>query len=278
MPTPPVISTPNDSYFTLVPSFSEALPTHHYKPHRQFAQNDKEEYPNMPPRTDTTTEAVTRKVVEPSNSSESIINIYLPQLSPEISFCDNGSTLDIPDDKEESKEEGICIDSSERPCIRKRVSFSDQLLTYIPDEDVSSVSNSTDSSSISSCPLDQQLSKQADNQTQSNTVNNQPPEEKTILATEKKVNTMPIQHKFVPAAAIAVPVQRQEDASLRKPGAASNSPQRLSNKLLDIFQQKLTHHDIKTPTPSPQQMQSLKTPNRELVHVTYFILLFLLKH
>lgn len=269
MSTPSPISTVN-SYFTLAPSFSEVLPTHH----REFAHCEKEiasKHQEVTPKIDGDTKAVMHKMAEPL-SSESIINVYLPQLSPEISFYDDGSTLDILDKEGTKKEKEIDVDTPERPCIKKRVSFSDQLLTYIPDEDNSSISNSTDSSSISSCFLDRQSSKQADDDeiplsTFTRTVRNELSE---ILVTEKKANSASTRNKFVPA--VVMPVKKQEEniSSLRRPGSiASNSPQRLSNKLLDIFQQKLSHNN-ETKTPPPQRAQSPPT-TRGLTHVMYIM-------
>lgn len=131
-----------------------------------------------------------------SPSSDSTINVYLPRLSPDISFNDQDHQLSVPETDQED------IDDQGRPVIKKRVSFSEQLLTIIPD-------------ATPPKPFFETLSRELS-------------ESKQQLIKERKVNTTPSREPFVPA-----------------------NPQKLSNKILDMFQQK----------PKPQ-------PAQPLVHVS----------
>lgn len=265
MPLPSSIATTNDSYFTLAPSQSEVLPTHRGEFFQELSHCDKERaYPDASSKIDIKTKTAAQSKVDPS-STESIINVYLPQLSPELSFCDNGSTLDIPDKEEGSNEENVDVDTYGRPCIKKRVSFSDQLLTYIPDKDNSSISNSTDSSSISSYSCDRQLLKEANDQIQS-TIFIRPVDNPSDIKANPMAQKKETSDKCVPA--VINPIKKQDESisSLRRPGSVSNIPQRLSNTLLDIFQQKLPNNEIKT---IPKRVQPPVATSRELTHVMY---------
>ena len=146
-------------------------------------------------------------LAHPPTGSEDTIHVYLPQLSPEISFCNN-SNLDVPSD-----------DECERPGIKKRVSFSDQLSTVIPDEEDD----------------EEPLSKFT------RTVSHELSEAKEILVAEKRVNMSP-REKYVPVKSSrppSPPKHMPSKPSLNSRPSLSNSPpQKLSNKLLDMFQKK----------------------------------------
>ncbi|KAI7888203.1 uncharacterized protein EV154DRAFT_518259 [Mucor mucedo] len=139
----------------------------------------------------------------PTEDQDEPIQVYLPQLSPEISFC--GSSLDVPSDDEYLPQE--------RPCIKKRVSFSEQLSTFIPEDDASVIT-------------------EEDSNPMSNFVR--------TLSSELADISMQYggdpREKFLPA------IQKKEV-----------SPQKLSNKLLDMFQKK---------------PKVILQPNRELTHPT----------
>lgn len=142
-------------------------------------------------------------------AEEEPIQVYLPQLSPEISFC--GNTLDVPSDDE-------CL-PQERPCIKKRVSFSEQLSTYIPEDDVSV---STEEEERGNSPINTFVRTLSIELTDISTHYGKDPRE-----------------RFLPI------IQKKEV-----------SPQKLSNKLLDLFQKK------------PKVIeQPVITTTRELTHV-----------
>lgn len=148
--------------------------------------------------------------------SEDSIQMYLPQLSPELSFCNN-SMLDVPSSDDEEEED--CIQEYERPCIKKRVSFSEQLSTVIPDDE-SEITEDEQPSSINSSmtrftrTLSQELTQTS-----------------TILAAEKKVNALP-REKYIPVPIVKKPVVQRPSLN------QLHAPQKLSNKLLDMFQKK----------------------------------------
>ena len=203
------------------------------------------------------------KIVPLSNE----INVYLPQLSPEISFHENADILeDVSGNEEEEEEEEEDDDDDEpsdkevasilvRPEIKKRVSFSEQLLTYIPEQQSLSDDDITNNTSepIKSPMLDF-----------SRSLNYELSDVKTKLIAERKVNTTPSRDRFVPA---IVKKTEPEVIVPKRPSVANvNSPQKLSNKLLDMFQQKLSKSPIEQQVqvqPSKSQQQS-----RELVHVS----------
>lgn len=192
------------------------------------------------------------------------INVYLPQLSPEISFHENADMLeDVSAEEEEEEEED---DDDEplnkevasilvRPEIKKRVSFSEQLLTYIPEQQSSSddATASNTSEPIKSPILDF-----------SRALNYELSDAKTKLIAERKVNATPSRDRFVPA---VVKKTEPEVIVPKRPSIANvNAPQKLSNKLLDMFQQKLS----KPPIGKQEQIQLPKSQQqpRELVHVS----------
>lgn len=144
-----------------------------------------------------------------------------------------------------------------RPEIKKRVSFSDQLLTYIPEQQASDDDTASDKSSEKPCKnpvLDF-----------SRALSFELSDVKSKLIAERKVNTTPSRDKYVPA---AVTKKRFEpEITSKRPSVANvHAPQKLSNKLLDMFQQKLSK-----PSPIEQQQQLPKTQppeSRGLVHVS----------
>lgn len=168
--------------------------------------------------------------------------MYLPQLSPEISFCDpNGNnTLDIPSDSE--AEEGV----QQHPGMKKRVSFSDQLSTVIPgssDDDAFSIvsSSATITSPIeedrSTSPMARFVRK----------LSHELMDASTLLVAEKTVNPTAARDKFVPAPVsgpiVAVkkessPTNTKKLVGFGNTNNAAPQPQKLSNKLLDMFQNK----------------------------------------
>jgi carboxylesterase type B len=140
-----------------------------------------------------------RPPVSQTNSlnSDSAINVYHPRLSPDISFNDQLSVHE---------------DMDSRPVMKKRVSFSEELV-YIPDETPTEKKSFFDT-------LNQELS-----------------ETKKKLVEERRVNTTPSREPFIPAA-------------VKK---TAETPQKISNKLLDMFQKKPTKE---------------KTSSEPLVHVS----------
>jgi hypothetical protein len=123
--------------------------------------------------------------------------------------------LDVPSD-----------DEIERPCIKKRVSFSEQLSTVIPDDDEEPLSKFT------------------------RTLSNELIEASTTLAAEKKVNILP-REKYVP-----VPVK-----PVRPSLNSTSAPQKLSNKLLDMFQKK----------PKVASAPTVPTTAPALTHVSFYL-------
>jgi hypothetical protein len=205
---------------------------------------------------------------------ESSIQLYLPQLSPEISFCEasSNSTLDFPSDSEdnydsdtENQEQG-----QQRPGIKKRVSFSEQLSTFIPPCSNDDSSSSTSTASV----IEEQQERPCSPMTKFvRKLSHELMDASSMLVAEKRVNSTP-RHKFVPAPVVS---EKKEVAALVAPkaklvGFGSNnmgtgSPQKLSNKLLDMFQKK----QIIQPK-SAAVNSSLPPPatasTRELTHVS----------
>lgn len=159
--------------------------------------------------------------------SEDSIQMYLPQLSPELSFCNN-SMLDVPSSDDEEEEEECMQQGSERPCIKKRVSFSEQLSTVIPDDESEATEDDQSSINNSMTKFTRTLSQELI-------------QTSTILAAEKKVNVLP-REKYIPVVPIVkkpVVVSRPTTSTTITQNQQQHpSPQKLSNKLLDMFQKK----------------------------------------
>lgn len=143
----------------------------------------------------------------PTEEQDEPIQVYLPQLSPEISFC--GNSLDVPSDDESLPQE--------RPCIKKRVSFSEQLSTFIPEDDASVT---TEEESVPN-PIS----------TFVRTLSNELSDISMQYGEDSREKFLPI-------------IPKKEV-----------SPQKLSNKLLDMFQKK---------------PKAMVVPSRELTHVKLF--------
>ncbi|CAO3640422.1 unnamed protein product [Mucor fragilis] len=194
------------------------------------------------------------------------INVYLPQLSPEISFHEDmlEDVSASEQEKEEDSEDDEPLDNEVasvlvRPDIQKRVSFSEQLLTYIPEQQASDDDASSNKSSEAPPSKNPMLDF-------SRALSFELSDVKTKLIAERKVNTTPSRDKYVPAA-VARKILEPEVAPKRPSVANVHAPQKLSNKLLDMFQQKLSTK----PSPIQQQQQLPKTQqpeSRGLVHVS----------
>jgi len=196
------------------------------------------------------------------------INVYLPQLSPEISFHETEDMLEDMSADEQGEEEEDSDDDEPldkevasilvRPEIEKRVSFSDQLLTYIPEQQASdddTASNKSSEKPFKNPVLDF-----------SRALSFELSDVKSKLIAERKVNTTPSRDKYVPAA-VTKKIFEPEITSKRPSVANVHAPQKLSNKLLDMFQQKLSK-----PSRIEQQQQQLPktqpSESRGLVHVS----------
>ncbi|KAL9536939.1 hypothetical protein MBANPS3_012231 [Mucor bainieri] len=198
------------------------------------------------------------------------INVYLPQLSPEISFHED-LLEDVSageQDEEEDSDDDEPLDKEVasilvRPEIKKRVSFSDQLLTYIPEQQQQQASDD-DTASIKSSEAPSPKNPMLDF---SRALSFELSDVKTKLIAERRVNTTPSRDKYVPAA-VTRKLFEPEVAPKRPSVANVHAPQKLSNKLLDMFQQKLSAK----PSPVEQQQQQLpksqQPESRGLVHLT----------
>lgn len=120
----------------------------------------------------------------------------------------------------------------ERPCIKKRVSFSEQLSTYIPEDDASV---STEEEERLYSPITKFV----------RTLSNELTDVSTQYGGRNGIDVHP-REKFLP---LVVDVKKKEVG-----------PQRLSNKLLDMFQKK------------PKVVDQPTT--RELTHVIIIFCLF----
>lgn len=185
-----------------------------------------------------------------SPSSDSTINVYLPRLSPDISFSDQDHQLAVPE-KEQTEEE---TEEHGRPVIKKRVSFSDQLLTYIPEH---SPSDDDDATTVASSNSEQTTNGKKSVFKFFDTLNQELSETKKKLVEERKVNTTPSREPFIPAV-----IKKVNSGSV---SSCSSPPQKLSNKLLDMFQQKLTQSPKLQPPKQQEQQQQVPQP---LVHVS----------
>ncbi|KAI9366546.1 hypothetical protein BD770DRAFT_6871 [Pilaira anomala] len=135
----------------------------------------------------------------PTETEEEPILVYLPQLSPDMSFCTNA--LDIPSDD---------ITFQKRPCIKKQVSFSEQLSTVIDDLDDDD-DEEEEGEEAATSPISSFV------RTLSNELSNH--SAALPIASNRE--------KFIP-----VLIKNEK----KKEGVVV--PQKLSNKLLDIFQKK----------------------------------------
>ncbi|CEP18936.1 hypothetical protein [Parasitella parasitica] len=195
-------------------------------------------------------------------SPSSEINIYLPQLSPEISFHHKNPDM-LDDISAGEEEESEANDNGNepldkkvasvlpRPVIKKQVSFSKQLLTYIPEQQSGSEDDASSYASESPKSPVSDLSK---------TLTHELTDAESRLIANRKVNDAMLRDKFVPAVTSRVDPR----ASL----ANAHTPKKLSNKLLGMFQQTLSNPSIKqqqaqTSKPSPHPQQPGK-----LVHLT----------
>ncbi|KAI8888919.1 hypothetical protein K501DRAFT_10983 [Backusella circina FSU 941] len=175
-------------------------------------------------------------------------NVYSPQLSPEIEFCNL--------EKEDNDSNSFKYKKLNRKTLKKKVSFHDEP-SYIPGK------------------------KEEENEIQSfvTSVSTELRNVNAALIAAKKVNVNP-REKFVPVSQTRVYPSKNPSPSPPPPQA----PQRLSTKLLDMFQQKTS-----MVSPPPQNTVS-KPPAQPLVHVsalpppfivivlTFIILLSLPKH
>ncbi|CAO0803434.1 unnamed protein product [Mucor circinelloides] len=263
MPSPsttvssPALSTPSP--------FTAAAPTDSYFPATiTSSPQDKQAASNEPEIK--ISPSVSSQVDSVPCSSE--INVYLPQLSPEISFHETEDMLEDMSADEQGEEEEDSDDDEPldkevasilvRPEIKKRVSFSDQLLTYIPEQQASdddTASNKSSENPFKNPVLDF-----------SRALSFELSDVKSKLIAERKVNTTPSRDKYVPAA-VTKKIFEPEITSKRPSVANVHAPQKLSNKLLDMFQQKLSK-----PSPIEQQQQQLPktqpSESRGLVHLT----------
>ncbi|KAI8090296.1 uncharacterized protein B0P05DRAFT_594618, partial [Gilbertella persicaria] len=211
----------SDSYFTLSPShISEMLP------------------PRLCTSPDSMSSTSSKDETQTIDGNESTISVYLPQLSPEISVHGNHV-------QEESLEEL-------RPGFKKQVSFSEHLLTYIPEEfdDSNSIVSSSCSSEITT-PVSMTSQPAIKPETVSKfgqTISDE------LGGIKKNLVEKVSREKFVP------PQFNKKESFVNK--RSNMAPQKLSTKLLDMFQQKVS---IST---SPKLSRSSTEPTRELVHLT----------
>ncbi|KAK4512734.1 uncharacterized protein ATC70_003440 [Mucor velutinosus] len=246
MPSPtttvssPALSTPSPFAVAVVPTDSYFPMTTAFLPQQKQATLSE-------PETKISSSVSSQKESAPCSNE---INVYLPQLSPEISFHESIlEDVSAGEQEEENSEDDEPLDVEvasilERPEIKKRVSFSDQLLTYIPEQQASDddiVSNKSTETPSSKNPI------------------------KTKQTVERKVNTAPYRDKYVPAAETRK-IFEPEVAPKRPLVANVLAPQKLSNKLLDMFQQKLS---TKASFIEQQQLPKTQQPeSRGLVHLT----------
>lgn len=175
--------------------------------------------------------------------SEDSIQMYLPQLSPELSFCNN-SMLDVPSSDDEEEEEDGMQQGYERPCIKKRVSFSEQLSTVIPDDESEVTEDDQSSINNSMTRFTRTLSQEL-------------MQTSTALAAEKKVNVLP-RDKYLPVPIVKKPVVVPRPTTIQN--QQQPAPQKLSNKLLDMFQKK--------PKAESKASTTLSSPPPKLTHLT----------
>lgn len=170
----------------------------------------------------------------PTETEEEPILVYLPQLSPDMSFCTNA--LDIPSDD---------IAFQKRPCIKKQVSFSEQLSTVIDDLDEE---EEEEEEAVAASPISSFV------RTLSNELSNH--SAALPIASQRE--------KFIP---VLIKNEKKKESGV--------VPQKLSNKLLDIFQKKPI---ATTTTPvvaaaATAKTSTIATPvdqpaRKELVHVS----------
>ena len=199
------------------------------------------------------------------------INVYLPQLSPEISFhedmLEDVSASEQEEEEDSEDEEPLDKEVASilvRPEIQKRVSFSEQLLTYIPEQQPSDDDTASNKSSEAPSSKNPMLDF-------SRALSFELSDVKTKLIAERKVNTTPSRDKYVPAA-VTRKIFEPEVAPKRPSVANVHAPQKLSNKLLDMFQQKLSTKPSPIQQQQQQQQQQLaktqQPESRGLVHVS----------
>ncbi|KAI8339307.1 hypothetical protein BD560DRAFT_25201 [Blakeslea trispora] len=229
----------NDSYFTMSPlSLSNGLPSRYYtsSPESILSIEKLENF---------------RKISEPIQiaDSESSINIYYPQLSPELSV--NQDKFIFGTDKENAN-----TSEELRPGIKKQVSFSEQLLTYIPeelDDSCSTVSSTCSSEIMTPVSSPAQLPIRTNFLSKSDKFGNEFSHAKKIVVTDRR--TEDVQNKIAYSQSI-----KPQSSVVKRPSIV---PQKLSSKLLDMFQQKASITDHVSTSPS----HSVES-KRELVHLT----------
>ncbi|KAI8376587.1 hypothetical protein EDC96DRAFT_279234 [Choanephora cucurbitarum] len=219
-------------------SFSNGLPPRYYTSSPESVSSlEKEEFSKS-------SGLIQRK------DSESSISIYSPQLSPELSVDHDRSIVSASEERNKRNDD---ISEGLRPGIKKQVSFSEQLLTYIPEEldDSHSVVSSTCSSEIltpvfapAQLPIKTEFVSNIDHRF-SNEFNSV----KKIMVTEKR--TTDVQNRIANSQSA-----RSESPVTKRPSIV---PQKLSSKLLDMFQQKTSITTNSSPSTEPK---------RELVHLT----------
>ncbi|OBZ88508.1 hypothetical protein A0J61_03440 [Choanephora cucurbitarum] len=227
-----------DSYFTMNPlSLSNGLPPRYYTSSPESVSSlEKEEF------------SKSSGLIQ-RGDSESSISIYSPQLSPELSV-DHDRSISASEERNKRNDD---ISEGLRPGIKKQVSFSEQLLTYIPEEldDSHSVVSSTCSSEIltpvfahAQLPIKTEFVSNIDHR-----LSNEFSPVKKIMVTEKR--TTDVQNRIANSQSA-----RSESPVTKRPSIV---PRKLSSKLLDMFQQKTSSTANSSPSTEPKQ---------ELVHLT----------
>lgn len=165
-----------------------------------------------------------QKTDKESNKSD---KIYLPQLSPELKFTEDHSLSDI---SSTDGDDAYPQEQQQRPMAKKRVSFNEEL-TFIPTED-------------NSIPIEQKEEGVMMKELLFALNHAEPIEKKPWHAHKDPVEIKPV----VPKRTVQVKETKKE-------------PQKLSNRLLDMFQPKKS---------KPAVDLNAITPTKELTHPTKF--------
>jgi hypothetical protein len=162
-------------------------------------------------------------------------NVYSPQLSPEIGFCNV--------EKDDNDASLLKYKKLNRKTLKKKVSFHDEP-SYIPETTMPKKNDKNDLQSFVTSV-----------HTELNNVN-------AALIAAKKVNVNP-REKFVPANQTRVQPSRGSP-----PSPPSPPPQRLSTKLLDMFQQKQSIAQPQNTVLLSKPSSTCQTSTQPLVHVS----------
>ncbi|KAI7901450.1 uncharacterized protein BX663DRAFT_514452 [Cokeromyces recurvatus] len=236
--------------------------------------------------------------------NDASINMYLPQLSPEISFCNDDTIMsDLSESEDHDTIQQKQVTSSfrennkKRSHLKKQVSFSDQMLTYIPEQQYDNHSlSSCSSSSSSASSVDTPAASTSestilpvpimhDTEVSSNrllnfshTIRNELSNTKEALIAEGKVNVTSSRNKFVPVAirSASNKLLSKTDGNTKQNSIVNTTPQRLSNRLLNIFQSKASNNAVTHTSYVASNKQSTKLhecyqqapPAQELIHLT----------